>query len=368
MRLRAKPQADTVGPLGRWQGAVAKESLCQRKSGAPDRATFLPVVARSLLVCALIGGGLAAGFLARDEMPDGQGTARALVAVTPQFMPRSSAQVASLVPLVPRRGPNAPRADAADRVDRVPYEVLLQQVIAAVGPRNPDELLEFGPMRVRRGIVETILKAAQKTETDPVLLMAIADKESSFSVGVEARTSSATGLYQFIDRTWLLVVRDFGAKHGLAREAEAIGWEDDEPVVADSAERKRILALRRDPYLSAVLAAEMLKRDAARIGERIGRELSHGETYIAHFLGPDDAELFLSKMVDEPKAAAAKLLPKPARANRPIFFARSGRKARGLSVAEVHEKFEAMMGKRSDRYRNVQDVAGAAAFTDLLQD
>jgi hypothetical protein len=228
---------------------------------------------------------------------------------------------------------------------------------------DPDDILQFGPMRIRRHLVETIVKAAQATQTDPVLLMAIADKESSFSTGVRARTSSATGLYQFIDSTWLKVVNDFGARHGLKKEAAAISWVDDELVVADSADRARILDLRREPYISALLAAEMLKRDANRIGRRIGRELTPGETYLAHFLGPDDAERFMEKVVGEPESIAANLLPKPARANKPIFFASAGRKQVGRSIAEVHQKFQAMMDLRLDRYRDVLlRVGGSAVY------
>jgi hypothetical protein len=209
------------------------------------------------------------------------------------------------------------------------------------------------------------LAAAQVTQADPVLLMAIADKESSFSTAVKARTSSATGLFQFIDATWLRMMRDFGARHGLRKEAEAITWVDDELVVQDAAERSRILDLRREPYLSALLAAEMLKRDAARIARRIGRDLTHGEIYLIHFLGPDDAERFMEKVVEEPNSVAAKLLPKPARANRPIFFASAGRKAKGRSIAEVHEKFQGMMNLRLDRYRDVlQHVPAPAVVAD----
>jgi hypothetical protein len=214
-------------------------------------------------------------------------------------------------------------------------------------------------MRIRRHLVATIVKAAQATEADPVLLMAIADKESSFSTGVRARTSSATGLFQFIDSTWLRVVKDFGARHGLKKEAASIVWVDDELVVQDSGERARILDLRREPYVSALLAAEMLKRDASRIARRIGRSLTPGETYLAHFLGPDDAERFMEKVVGEPDSIAATLLPKPARANKPIFFASAGRKQKGRSIAEVHQKFQAMMDMRLDRYRDVLLHVGA---------
>ena len=89
-------------------------------------------------------------------------------------------------------------------------------------------------MRIRRHLVETIVKAARVTGIDPALLMAIADKESSFSTHVQAKTSSATGLFQFIERTWLQVVRDFGAKHGLAKEAAAVQWVNDELTVPDA--------------------------------------------------------------------------------------------------------------------------------------
>ncbi len=158
-------------------------------------------------------------------------------------------------------------------------------------------------MKIRRHLVQTIVKAAQAVQTDPVLLMAVADKESSFITAVQAKTSSATGLYQFIERTWLGVVRDFGGKYGLAKEAALVTADaNDKPVITDAAERARVLELRRDPYLSALMAGEMLKRDAARISQRIGRELTLGEVYLAHFLGPDDAGDFLDKVVNKPAA------------------------------------------------------------------
>jgi hypothetical protein len=228
-------------------------------------------------------------------------------------------------------------------------------------------ILQFGPMRVRRDLAETIVRAARDTDMDPALLMAIADKESSFAPSIRASTSSATGLFQFIDATWMRVVRDFGARHGLAQEAGII--QDAEQGYGMSAlARQRILALRNDPYLSALMAAEMLKADSARIASRIGRDLSEGETYLAHFLGPSDAEKFMSKVVEEPRYAAPKLLPKPAKANKSIFYARASRKTtKGLSVADVHRKFETMMGQRWERYRDVEKITGLTAYSDLKQ-
>lgn len=242
---------------------------------------------------------------------------------------------------------DAVKASARDRPELAVYSALARE-LEGKGPRNPDELLIFGPMRIRRYLVEKIVRASRATQVDPVLLMAIADKESSFKTEVQAQTSSATGLYQFIERTWLGVVRDFGPRYGLEKEAALIAGE------LARADRQRILDLRSDPYLSAVFAAEMLKRDSQRIARRIGRNLTGGEVYLVHFLGPDGAERMIDEVTRKPETAAADLLPKPAAANKPIFY---GAGSKRLSVAEVRGKFESMISLRLDRYRSVKSVS-----------
>lgn len=226
-------------------------------------------------------------------------------------------------------------------------------------------VLQFGPVRVARTIVEHVVNAAKTTGSDPALLMAIADKESNFAPRAKASTSSASGLFQFIDATWFKAVRLFGWRHGQEDAAKAIEAADGDLRVSRQ-KRNDILKLRNDPYLSAVFAAEMLKRDGERIAERIGRPLTPGETYLIHFLGPEDAARFMEKVEEAPNTSAARLLPKPARANKPIFYARQGRRMKDKSVGEVHEAFEAMMGQRSDRYRNVEAKlpGGALAYSD----
>lgn len=227
-------------------------------------------------------------------------------------------------------------------------------------------VMRFGPVKVRQSIVERVVQAANKTEMDPALLMAIADKESNFSTTARARTSSASGLFQFVEKTWFKAVKDFGHLYGRKDEANAIS--DASSAIGAVAPQKKaqILSLRNDPYLSAALAAEMLKKDGNKISDKIGRPLTPGETYLIHFLGPDDTERFMTALVSNPNMSAAALLPKPARANRPIFYEAAGRKMREKTVAQVHEAFESMMEKRTTRYGDVAQKlpAGAMAYTE----
>lgn len=236
------------------------------------------------------------------------------------------------------------------------------------GQRDANDLpdtMRFGPVRVKSAIVEHVVKAAKIADMDPALLMAIADKESNFAPKAKASTSSASGLFQFVEATWLKAIRAFGWRHGQSEAAKAIAGDDGEPRALPQ-KRAELLRLRNDPYLSAVLAAEMLKRDGDRIAEKLGRPLTPGETYLIHFLGPDDAERFMKKMDEQPRASAAALLPKPARANKPIFYERHGRRMNARSVQEVHEAFEAMIDKRASRYQDVESrlPASVSAYTD----
>lgn len=223
---------------------------------------------------------------------------------------------------------------------------------------DPDQVLTFGPIKIRRHLVDTIVRASKVVGADPTLLMAVADKESSFSTAVKAQTSSATGLYQFIEQTWLGVIYEFGTKHGLGADAKLIGKSGRQFVVNDGAQRQRILDMRREPYISALLAAEMLKRDTLRLERALGRHLTGGEIYLIHFLGPDAAQTFIETMEEQPGVKAAELLPKPAQANRPIFYADAGGETKVLTVSEVHKKFNEMIKVRLDRYSAVRPGQG----------
>ncbi len=227
------------------------------------------------------------------------------------------------------------------------------------------DILRFGDMTVPRDIVETILKASTETGVDPVYMMALADKESSFSTTVKAATSSAEGLFQFLSATWLELIRTYGARYGLETEANAITGRGSAITIQDDATRSRVLRLRQDPYVAALMAGELIKRDRARIEQRIGRELKTSELYLAHFLGTSSAGKFLALNSDNPDKVAKQAFRAAARANRSLFTEKAGKHRRSLTVAEVRERLGDMIDRRLDQYEGVTALVSPEPKTEV---
>ena len=226
--------------------------------------------------------------------------------------------------------------------------------------KDPNETLVFGPMKVSRWLAETVVRAADTTGVDPAYLMALADKESSLLPASKAATSSAEGLFQFLERTWLEVLRRYGAKHGFAGASEAIGRVQGRTVVLDESDRAWILSLRSDPYLSALMAGEMVNAHREILAGKAERDPSFSELYMAHFLGVHGATRFLELLQSKPTATATREFPQAARANRAIFTEAKGKKPKHLTMAEVRGKLDAMIDFRVARYEAVRSDSGLA--------
>jgi Transglycosylase SLT domain len=212
-------------------------------------------------------------------------------------------------------------------------------------------------MTVPRWLAETLVRAAQAMNVDPAYMMALADKESSLLPDNKARTSSAEGLFQFIETTWLEVLRRYGSKHGYAAEAEAIQIVAGRPVVSDGKQREAILSLRRDPYLSALMVGEIINTQRQILAGKMARDPSFAELYMAHFLGVNGASRFVALLSDKPEKRASEAFPRAAKANRALFYAaktETARKRKALTVAEVHGRLDAMIDKRVVRYTRIR--------------
>jgi Transglycosylase SLT domain len=183
-------------------------------------------------------------------------------------------------------------------------------------------------------VVSAIRQASFRTGVDFSYLMAKAAQESSFDTQAKARTSSATGLYQFIDSTWLGVVKTHGAAHGFGKFADQIKQTGSgEYHVADPAMRRQILDLRKDANAAAAMAAEFASDNKTHLEREVGGKIGSTELYMAHFLGAGGASKFLNAMKKDPNQSAAALFPDAAAANQNVF--------KGRTLQQVFDKFAA---------------------------
>lgn len=184
---------------------------------------------------------------------------------------------------------------------------------------------QVAPAQGTTTVEQAIASAARQTSVDFDFLLAQAQVESSMDPDARARTSSATGLYQFIDSTWLGTMQRHGERFGLGDVASQIGTNSrGSAFVSDPAARESILALRNDPQIASFMAAGLAEDNRAHLAPILGRQPEHSELYLAHFLGAGGAGRFLSEMANDPNQSAASLFRRPAAANRPVFYEPGG--------------------------------------------
>lgn len=190
-------------------------------------------------------------------------------------------------------------------------------------------------------VQQAIATASRRTGVDFAYLMGQARIESSMNPTARAGTSSATGLYQFLDQSWLAIVNDHGAKYGMGWASDAIQKSGSgRYYVADPALRQQILDLRNHPETASVMAAELASDNRDYLEQRIGRPAQAVDLYLAHFLGAGGAAKFLTAMASAPDTAGASLFPDAARANRGVFFDRQGNPR---SLAAIRDQFAAKL-------------------------
>jgi hypothetical protein len=150
--------------------------------------------------------------------------------------------------------------------------------------------------------------------------------------------SSARGLMQFTRGTWLEAVRDFGPRHGLARHAALLstGPRDGTVSARDPRHLARVLELRDDPRLSAIMAAERVSNERPGLEHALGRAAAPADLHAVHLLGPAGARRFLAELHRTPSRPALETVGQDSvGANRGVFVARGGT-GRPLSLAEVY--------------------------------
>ena len=186
----------------------------------------------------------------------------------------------------------------------------------------------------RSRVTGAIKSAAETTGTSFEYLLSAAKMESNLNPQATASTSSAKGLFQFIDQTWLGTVKEAGPMLGYGKYADAISKsESGSYSVSDPAAKEEILKLRDDPAAASAMAGVLTQSNSFKLTGAIGRRPSDAELYMAHFMGVGGATKLITSAESNPTASGAALFPNAAAANQSIFYDQGGR---ARSVADVY--------------------------------
>lgn len=191
-------------------------------------------------------------------------------------------------------------------------------------------------------VIDAISHASKKTGVDFDYLVNQARTESSFKPNAQAKTSSATGLYQFIDQTWLSTVSKHGSKHGLQNEVSDIQQDfQGRYFISNDTQRDHVMNLRKNPEIASLMAAEFAQDNQNYIESKTGINATQTDLYFAHFLGAGGATKFIKAMQDDPYQPAAFLLPAAASANKNIFYKSDGSQK---SLTQIYNDFKTKFG------------------------
>jgi hypothetical protein len=190
-------------------------------------------------------------------------------------------------------------------------------------------------------VANAIDYASARTGVDRQYLWQQARIESGFDPAAKANTSSARGLYQFTEQTWLRTLKTHGEKHGLGEWSAQITQQPSGYCTVASGQRSAVLELRDNPTVAALMAGALATDNGNSLAATTGRKPSAVDLYMGHFLGARGAGRFLKTVNDAPDMPAAQLLPDAARANRTIFFNKNGS---ARTVQDVYQHFAAKFG------------------------
>lgn len=186
-----------------------------------------------------------------------------------------------------------------------------------------NNVLEGFLSQIPKGVKSAIQNASHKTGVDFAYLVQQAGAESSFNPQAKAKTSSATGLFQFIESTWMQMIEKHGEKYGVSTQNKG---------------RSELLALRENPEMASFMAAEFASENEKFLKSHYQGKIGPTELYFAHFLGAGGAAGFLNALQDNPMQKAADIMPKSAAANQNVFYDKATGRAKSLH--EVYSYFD----------------------------
>lgn len=177
------------------------------------------------------------------------------------------------------------------------------------------------PARLDDDTVWAIQLASHRTKISTDYLITTAYMEAHFDANARSATSSAAGMYQFIDSTWLQLMAEHGHDYGWAGFAQEIACTPSGRCKYKGRDGlTKVMDLRYDGMTATFLSAELARSNKADMERALARKVTDSELYLAHVLGSAGAITLIKAKEAGSSDTAASLFPAAADANRSLFY------------------------------------------------
>ncbi|PCI57085.1 MAG: hypothetical protein COB36_02105 [Alphaproteobacteria bacterium] len=213
-------------------------------------------------------------------------------------------------------------------------------------------------------LIDDIYEASTVTHIDFELLIITAMIESDLGRVTKSSTSSARGIFQYIEPTWLVLIKRYGSRIGQGDYTNSItiNAESYLPEIASDSQFtiKDILTLRDNTKIASLIKAYQLKDEAKIVAKyKAGQRINATDHYIVHMLGLSQAHTFYALLKNESSNILANLESKgfkEAMRLNPTFFYNAQNKA--LSAADAYIQFHHKISQQYKRLHAISEKYG----------
>lgn len=310
-------------------------------SGVIALAVANPITATVLGIAGLVGLGYWAYnkfFTGEPVVPGGKPSPDGL---TTSLVDPAQARVNAPGTGTTARASTAPRSTTPDTNQVSSYSP--GQTAGSAGPQATTRKARFDAVKV------DLARASKAAGVDPGIVARIANYESrGFDVnaqpvskktslntetafnGVQAM-STAHGLGQFLDSTWLRMIREYGSKYGIPN--------------AKNLTMKEANAYRTNVGIQSAMLAEFTRENVEK-GRKLGGDDDKANVYAFHNLGDTGATRFLTALKDRPDARVDDVLSKKVIKGNPGLYGDGS-----ITVAQAYANMsKAMIANDGDIY------------------